>query len=98
MIASINNNTYANVKVCNLKNTQGIAVANQFVITLDGSTYFQSHESVVVAIIGNTTFLDRKMWEHSTTTAKYRNIFLEESTPTICKKISTGVYFITDLN
>ena len=42
--------------------------------------------------------LDRKYWNYSNTTGKYRNIFLNETITETKKKIKSGEYKLTDLN
>lgn len=86
-------------------------VKNQFLITDEGRgangnfikrETFQSYESV----IATKTFwndrtdieLDEKYWDFSTTTGKYRNIFLGEDKATTEKKIKSGEYTLTNLN
>lgn len=87
-------------------------VKNQFLITEKGEGWngnfikretFQSYDSIIairtvwsdgkVEII-----LDQDKWDYSTTTGKYRNIFLGEGTEDTRKKIVTGVYKLEDLN
>jgi hypothetical protein len=43
-------------------------------------------------------YLDKKYWDYSVTTSKYRNIFLEESSKETAKKIEDGTYILTNLN
>lgn len=45
-----------------------------------------------------TIYLDREMWDYSTTTGKYRNQFLGETKRETEKKIKSGEYVLTDLN
>jgi ABC-type Fe3+ transport system substrate-binding protein len=75
-------------------------VRNQFVITGDdGSETFQSYRSAIVRrdAFGKVT-LDRKTWDYSTTTGKYRNRFLGESKADTERKIKSGEYELVDLN
>jgi len=44
------------------------------------------------------TFLDKKYWNYSNTTGKYRNIFLNETIKDTRAKIKSGTYILTDLN
>ena len=44
------------------------------------------------------TYLDKKYWNYSVTTSKYRNIFLEETKKDTEKKIESGEYVLTNLN
>ena len=43
-------------------------------------------------------YLDSKYWNYSTTTSKYRNIFLGEKRKDTEKKIKQKIYILTDLN
>ncbi|KKN75879.1 hypothetical protein LCGC14_0375870 [marine sediment metagenome] len=43
-------------------------------------------------------YLDREMWDYSTTTGRYRNQFLGETKAETQKKIDSGEYILTDLN
>lgn len=54
-------------------------VANQFVIT-DGNTLtFQSYESEIMNVnVPNRVMIIHPDWNYSRTTAKYRNVFLED--------------------
>jgi len=73
--------------------------------------YFQSYDSIIVKRIYDNevqingfagtvvkTYLDSKYYNYSTTTSKYRNIFLEETTKDIEKKMKDGIYILTNLN
>lgn len=80
-------------------------VANQFVITTSEGRYFQSYSSVIVFIpYGHSDkkdlriVLDPLYWDYSTTTGKYRNIFLGESRKETEKKIKNGTYILRSLN
>ena len=73
---------------------------------------FQSYDSVIATktywreedikgIAGAKTLeieLDEKYWDYSTTTGKYRNIFLGEDKKETEKKIKSGEYKLTNLN
>jgi hypothetical protein len=88
------------MKLTNMLSNKGNRIANQFIITDDsGNTYFQSYNSII-AKQGTTgqTWLDCNTWDYSTTTAKYRNIFLGETLKETKAKIKSGVYILIDLN
>lgn len=74
-------------------------VKNQFILTTNEGTYFQSYRSMI-AFIPNKgkTKLDSTYWDYSKTTGKYRNQFLGESKAETEKKIQSGEYILTDLN
>jgi hypothetical protein len=56
----------------------GRPVANQFIIADDHRMIFQSYDSMIVDIdFFNSTITFGKNWNYSTTTAKYRNQFLD---------------------
>jgi len=86
-----------------MKSSRGNTVPNQFILTDDKTNeYFKSYKSMIVKkdYEGEFVkiFLDRKYWNYSTTTGKYRNIFLNETIKDTRKKIKSGEYILTDLN
>lgn len=99
------------MKVENMTSSRGNKIANQFIITEYGRgalgnfterQTFQSYKSVIVI---KTVWpdnikieLDRNSWDYSTTTGKYRNIFLGETKRETEAKIKSGEYVLTDLN
>jgi len=98
------------MKVENMLDKTGKAVANQFIITDKVSDdgvgnighafkVFQSYDFVIVSInYSGQVFLDINKWDYSATTGKYRNEFLGESKKETEKKIKSGEYILTDLN
>ena len=100
------------MKVENMLSTNARTVPNQFIITDDKGTYFQSYKTIIVfkpapKTQGSGTFqydahnpiqLDRDKWDYSVTTGKYRNIFLGEKKSETDRKIKSGEYILTDLN
>ena len=97
------------MKVENITSNKGNKIANQFVITDNDNgnkkEYFQSYNSMIVKKIYDhlgcdvvETYLDKKYWNYSNTTGKYRNIFLGENITETKKKIKSGEYILTDLN
>lgn len=74
-------------------------VSNQFCIITDDGSYFQSYDSVIVFSpdIGRVQ-LDRFFWDYSKTTAKYRNLFLKETSRVTAEKVRNGTYELADLN
>ena len=85
-------------KVENMTSNSGNKIANQFVIYTDTGSIFQSYNSTIVKIDSGKTYLDESKWNYSTTTGKYRNIFLNENINATRKKIKSGEYILTDLN
>ena len=90
------------MKVRNLTSTNGNKIANQFEIIDNENNiiYFQSYRSIIVKhdMNLNQVYLDSYFWDYSTTTSKYRNIFLGEKKKDTQKKIKEGVYILTNLN
>tara|TARA_R100000656_G_scaffold43379_1_gene35911 strand:+ start:420 stop:683 length:264 start_codon:yes stop_codon:yes gene_type:complete len=86
------------MKVKNMTSNKGNKIANQFIITDKNNRYFQSYNSIIVKETENKTFLDSFYWDYSTTTGKYRNIFLGEKKSETEKKIKKGIYKLTNLN
>ncbi len=98
------------MKVENMTSSSGNKVANQFIITEEGrgangnfimKQVFQSYGTVVATrtVWPDSTKieLDRDAWDYSTTTGKYRNIFLGETKKETQKKIDSGEYVLTNL-
>ena len=88
------------MKVRNITSNNGNKIANQFIIYDGDIWYFQSYKSIIVMkdTLNDTVYLDSKYWDYSTTTSKYRNIFLGEKKKDTEKKIKKGIYVLTDLN
>ena len=90
------------MKVQNMTNRNGIAVKNQFIIFDSEFTAFQSYQTIIVKIVFENgkrqVYLDRDSWDYSTTTGKYRNLFLGESKKETEKKIASGEYKLDNLN
>tara|TARA_R100001509_G_scaffold131756_1_gene85143 strand:+ start:1495 stop:1773 length:279 start_codon:yes stop_codon:yes gene_type:complete len=91
------------MKVENITSNNGNKIANQFVITDDnGNQFFQSYNSMIVKKYNSYYLkpveLDKKYWNYSNTTGKYRNIFLGETIKDTRAKIKSGEYILTDLN
>jgi hypothetical protein len=93
------------MKVSQMKNDNGRGIPDQFIIydTEHGFSGFQSYDSLIVKITadenGNRVVtLDENKWNYSTTTSKYRNRFLGETTKETKKKIAAGIYKLIDLN
>lgn len=92
-------------------NPRGKEVPNQFIISEEGNgangnfisrEYFQSYQSVIVERITWSDridiTLDEMYWNYSTTTGKYRNMFLAEDIDTTRGKIASGEYKMRNLN
>lgn len=87
-------------RVENFNSPRGGKVPNQFRIWTREGVYFQSYESVIVyaPYMGGPKVLDEKYWDFSTTTGKYRNMFLGEDKAATEKKIKSGEYILGNLN
>ena len=86
------------MKVYNMTSSQGNKIANQFEIYHNNNKYFQSYNSIIIKQTNKKTYLDSYYYNYSRTTSKYRNIFLNEDTKTILKKIKNKEYILTNLN
>jgi len=98
-------------KVSNMTSSRGNTIANQFEITTEKGVFFQSYDSIIAFIPKNhprtvtsatppgwRIKLDKRTWDYSVTTGKYRNQFLGESKKETEQKIKDGIYILTDLN
>jgi hypothetical protein len=100
------------LKVENMINANGNRVSNQFILSgyeqigdADNlpmrtvyTEVFKSYNSYIAKKQGEDVFLDINLWDCSTTTGKYRNIFLGETKKETEKKIKSGEYILVDLN
>ena len=86
-------NMIKHIKVHNINNRP-----NQFVICTPDADYFQSYDSVIAMRTEKKIYLDVNYWDYSTTTGKYRNIFLNENKKLTQKKIDENIYSLVDLN
>ena len=86
------------MKVENMISPNGNKVANQFIITDNGNEYFQSYRSIIAKRSKGKIYLDNYYWDYSTTTSKYRNLFLNENKKETQAKIESGEYTLTNLN
>ena len=87
------------VKVKNMESSRGNTIPNQFIIITDVGQYFQSYDSTIaVTTKDGKTYLDEAYWDYSTTTGKYRNIFLGETKKETEAKIKSGEYKLIKLN
>ena len=86
----------------------GKPVPNQFIIEdkKEGCVLeeFQSYKTTIARVEHRCkerkilTFLDEDYWNYSRTTAKYRNLFLGETTKETQSKIDSGEYILKNLN
>jgi hypothetical protein len=85
------------MRITAMLSPNGNPVPNQYEIWHNGAVYFQSYESIIAMKKAGRVYLDSYYWDYSTTTGKYRNIFLSEKKPDTEKKIQSGEYILTDL-
>tara|TARA_Y100000401_G_scaffold116250_1_gene121547 strand:- start:337 stop:612 length:276 start_codon:yes stop_codon:yes gene_type:complete len=87
-------------KVKNMLSNNGNKIPNQFIINTTNKKIFQSYNTIIAIIDykNNKTYLDCNKWDYSTTTSKYRNIFLNEKTKDTLKKIKNKEYILKNLN
>lgn len=77
----------------NMKSTRsGKPVANQFVITHNGARFFQSYRTLIAKVDEHGQVSLSKDWQYSTTTSRYRNQFLMDTTAETKAKIKSGEY------
>jgi hypothetical protein len=88
------------MKVFNMISSKGNKIANQFIINDEyNNQLFQSYNSIIAKRYTNGMVeLDKKYWNFSKTTSKYRNMFLDESNQETNYKVKVGVYKLVDLN
>ena len=94
------------ITVENMQNRMGKPVINQFIIKqIDREikrTIFQSYKSIIAVKVDNgdtfQIYLDNDTWDYSSTTGRYRNVFLNEDIHETRKKIKSGEYLLVDLN
>jgi len=87
------------MRVENMRSAKGNSIPNQFIVETEKGLYFQSYHSVIAfKPLSGPVQLDREKWDYSRTTAKYRNLFLGETSKETLEKIRTGEYILVDLN
>ena len=88
------------MKVYNMENSKGNIVKNQFIIEDKNKIIFQSYDSVIAVRNKKTgkVTLDSYYWDYSATTGRFRNIFLNEGIAETRKKITSGIYKLSNLN
>lgn len=86
------------MKVQNMGSNKGNTIANQFIISGNGETVFQSYNSIIAKKTANGIVLDSHYWDYSKTTGKYRNQFLNEDKKETERKIKEGIYKLENLN
>jgi len=82
-------------KVENMIGYTGRKIQNQFIIYGNGFKLFQSYNSPIAMLKGDKVYIFRD-WDYSTTTGKYRNMFLNETKQETLKKLKSGEYTAVD--
>lgn len=90
--------TIPKITVCNMTGHSGREVPNQFIITTKDASYFQSYRTIIACRTNGKVYLDKDSWDYSTTTGKYRNLFLDENKRETERKIKDGTYELANLN
>ena len=92
------------MKVSNMTSSKGNKVTNQFIISGEHKgckgMFFQSYDTVIAfkPASGASIVLDKKYWDYSKNTRKYRNQFLNDTKKETEQKIKSGAYILADLN
>ena len=88
----------------NMQNNNGTTVVNQFEIYFEYGKLFQSYNSIIAikfhCDVKNNKLENKvilgKNYDYSTTTGKYRNIFLREKLKETRDKIDNGTYIYAE--
>ena len=87
------------MKVRNMITPNNNTAPNQFIITTNDGEIFQSYKSMIaIKHIDGHVVLDETYWNYSSTTGKYRNMFLNEGINDTRQKIISGEYKFKNLN
>jgi len=85
------------VFVRNVTNYKGNTIPNQFIIEGKDFILFQSYDSPIAMKKDGKIYIF-KNWDYSTTTGKYRNMFLGESKKQTLQKLKSGEYITVDIS
>ena len=83
------------VSVSNLRGNSGGKIPNQFEIRGNDWVLFQSYNSPIAMFKGGLVYIFED-YAYSTTTGKYRNIFLGETKKETENKLKSGEYIAVD--
>lgn len=64
----------------------------------DGEVFVSYGTKIAKKTYDGKILLDKRFWDYSVTTGRYRNQFLGEGIADTRKNIKNGVYILTDLN
>ena len=84
-------NTLPKVENMNSPFHNGGVVPNQYIISGEDFTLFQSYNSPIALKKNGKTYIFEN-WDYSTTTGKYRNDFLRETKKETLQKLKSGEY------
>lgn len=76
----------------------GNPVANQFVISTEDETIFQSYSTIIAKKTRDGVILDESALDYSKTTSKYLYSFLNMNRKDIQNRIESKTYKVEDLN
>jgi len=79
-------------KVENMVSNSGNAIPNQYILALDNCTIFRSYDTAIAVKFNDGTIVLSDDWDYSSTTSKYRNIFLDETTAETRRNIDNDTY------
>ena len=86
-------------RVENMTSSRGKEVPNQLIIkgNINNKDFklFQSYNSPIALFLGGKVYIFNN-WDYSTTTGKYRNIFLNETKKETKEKLKSGEYIAVD--
>lgn len=76
----------------------GKAVPSQVVIRHNGTEWFSSYDTIIGKWEGGTIYLDKRFWDYSKTTSKYRNRWLGLINQEVKEAVSNGEIKLVNLN
>ncbi len=82
-------------RVYNMCSSRGREIPNQFEIVTNDIVLFQSYRSPIAMRKNGKVYIFRD-WDYSTTTGKYRNLFLNETKKETLAKLKSGEYIAVD--
>ena len=99
-MTSSNGNKVANQFIVTDENTNEYFQSyNSMIVKKQLITHYTTMGSGTGSCTKSTqVYLDKKFWNFSNTTSKYRNKFLNETTKQTIAKIKSGEYKLVDLN
>lgn len=86
------------IKVRRVIGYSDVPVHNHWIITTTAGEYLQSYGSIVAFKGPGIILLDRRFWNYSQTTGRYRRLFLGEGKAETTKKLLTKKYRFANLN